>query len=73
MRKKVARNNKNALVAGVVSGLADYFEQDPILFRLIAVAMLILTGVFPGLLLYLIAWIMMPRSERPRADYTIDS
>jgi len=57
-------------VAGVLGGLAEYFKQDPVLFRLAGVALLIVTGVFPGLLLYIIAWIMMPR--KPKADYTIN-
>ncbi len=71
MKRRIERNDEEALVAGVVAGLARYFEQDPVLFRIAAIAMLILTGVFPGLLLYIVAWIMIPR-HRKRADYTID-
>ena len=69
-RKKIYREEESALVAGVLGGLAEYFKQDPVLFRLAGVALLIVTGVFPGLLLYIIAWIMMPR--KPKADYTIN-
>lgn len=38
MKKTLKRNTKNMVVAGVISGLADYFEQDIVLFRVIAVA-----------------------------------
>lgn len=68
-RKKIYREDESAIVAGVLAGLAEYFKQDPVLFRLAGITLLILTGVFPGLLLYLIAWFMMPK--RPKADYVI--
>ncbi|MCU0678280.1 MAG: PspC domain-containing protein [Candidatus Pacebacteria bacterium] len=71
MVKKIHRVKEEAVVAGVVAGLARYFDQDPVLFRVAAITMLILTGVFPGIIVYLVAWFMIP--HRPRhADYTID-
>lgn len=72
MKKKLQREEEQALVAGVLAGLAKYFEQDPTLFRLLAIVFLILTGFFPGLLLYLAAWIVMPRNPScwaEKADY----
>jgi phage shock protein C len=63
-KKRLERNEEKAVVAGVVTGLADYFEQDPILFRLVAIIFLVLTGIFPGLLVYIIAWVMIPRKGR---------
>ena len=70
-KKRLERNQENVIVAGVLSGLADYFEQDPRLFRLVAVIFLIVTGVFPGLLFYIVAWIMMPLKKLEEADYEI--
>lgn len=69
-RKKIYREEESALVAGVLGGLAEYFKQDPVLFRLAGITLLILTGVFPGVLLYVVAWIMMPK--KPKVDYTIN-
>lgn len=69
--KKIYREEESAIVAGVLSGLAEYFKQDPVLFRLAGITLLVLTGVFPGLLLYIIAWVMMPK--KPKADYTINN
>ena len=71
MAKKIRRVKEEAVVAGVVAGLAHHFDQDPVLFRVAAIAMLILTGVFPGIIVYLAAWLMMPRESR-QADYTIN-
>lgn len=69
--KRVYRDKETAVIAGVLGGLADYFKQDPVLFRLIAIVLLIITGVFPGLLFYLVAWVIVPRKPKMQADYTI--
>ena len=61
MTKRLERDEENVVVSGIIAGLANYFEQDPKLFRLFAIALLIITGFFPGILLYAIAWFMMPR------------
>lgn len=68
--KKMYRDQETAMVAGVLSGLAQYFKQDPVVFRLIAIVLLVLTGFFPGILFYLVAWVMMPRKPKMKADYT---
>ena len=71
MKKRLERTEEKAVVAGVLSGLAHYFDHDPLLYRVLAVAFLIITGVFPGLLIYLAAWIMMPKSDKMAVDYEI--
>lgn len=72
MSKKLERDEETKMVAGVLGGLARYFEQDPMLFRLVAVFFILVTGVFPGLLMYIIAWFFVPRRPTsPQADYII--
>lgn len=73
MKKRLQRDEEKAVVGGVVTGLANYFDQDPILFRVAAVTFLILTGVFPGIILYLAAWIIMPKktSGPIEVDYEV--
>lgn len=68
-KKQLTRNQEKAVVAGVMAGLANYFDHDPVLYRVLAVTFLIITGVFPGLLLYVAAWLVMPRHVKPKADY----
>ncbi len=72
-RKRLKRDEEQAVVAGVLSGLAEYFNQDPVLFRIAAITLLIVTGIFPGVLLYLAAWIVMPKQKHthPHADYEV--
>jgi len=45
MSKKLYREEDGAMVVGVVAGLANYFKQDPNLFRVLAILFLVLTGI----------------------------
>lgn len=58
--KRLARS-EDRWVAGVCGGLADYFDLDPALVRVLFVASMLLPG--PQLLLYLIMWFVMPDSR----------
>jgi phage shock protein C len=70
-QKRLCRSRKNVLVAGVCAGLAEYFDHDPTLWRLGFALFLVITGVMPGVLLYIIAWIVMPvASETTFVDVT---
>jgi phage shock protein C len=60
--KKLTRNPDNKQIAGVCSGLADYFGLDATLVRLL-VAIGTLMSVGTGIIAYGVAWILMP--ERP--------
>lgn len=56
--KKLYRNTENKMLAGVCSGIADYFNIDPTLVRLGWVLFSLLGG--SGLLAYIIAAIIIP-------------
>ena len=75
MKQRLYRSNKNKLVAGVLAGLADYFDHDPVLWRLGFVVLLIFTGLFPGVLVYLAFWVLVPEAPLiepvDAADYTV--
>jgi len=71
MKKRLERDEEKAVISGVLAGLADYFNQDPVLFRVAAIMFLLLTGVFPGLILYLAAFVIMPKKDKHRVDYEI--
>ncbi len=57
------RSRRNRWVAGVVGGLADYFGLDPTLARIIYVLVSIFSAVFPGILIYIILWILIPMGD----------
>lgn len=68
MKKRLERSRDNVLVAGVCSGFAEYFDHDPVLWRLGFVFFLVVTGLMPGILMYLIAWIVMPVRAEVREE-----
>jgi phage shock protein C len=49
------------MVAGVIGGLAEYFDLDPTLARVIFVAVSVLSAAFPGLLVYGVLWLVIPK------------
>jgi len=72
MKKRLKRDQEKAVVAGVMYGLAEYFEQDPVLFRIVAITFLLITGIFPGLILYFVAWVVMPKKDKDaEVEYTV--
>jgi phage shock protein PspC (stress-responsive transcriptional regulator) len=56
--KKLYRSVASKKIAGVCAGLGDYFDVDPVLFRLLFVVSLFFGGV--GLLVYVVMWILVP-------------
>lgn len=51
---------QNAVFAGVCGGLADFVGISPVWFRLLFV-LLSLPGGIPGILIYIVLWIAIPR------------
>jgi phage shock protein PspC (stress-responsive transcriptional regulator) len=58
MNKKLYRSSKDKMLGGVAAGLADYFNIDPTLVRVLFVVILFLGGT--GILAYIIMWIIVP-------------
>lgn len=48
------------MIAGICGGLADYFDMDVSLLRLLFVAFALLTALFPFAIFYIVAWIVVP-------------
>lgn len=57
--KKLYRSS-NRMLAGVCGGIAEYFDVDPTLIRVVYLITTLFSVAFPGLLLYLILMIMIP-------------
>ena len=60
-QKRLYRSSDDRMIAGVCAGLAEYMDIDPTLVRLAMVLFTLVGG--SGILIYVIAWIIMP--ERP--------
>lgn len=55
------RSRQHCMIAGVCGGLAAWLGWDVTLVRVLYVAVSLLSAAFPGLLAYLILWILMPQ------------
>ena len=68
--KRLFRSRKDGLIAGVCGGLAEYFDVDPSLVRLIFILAIFLGGA--GLVVYLVAWLIVPENpeQSPTASFT---
>ena len=58
---RLTRSRSNRVIAGVCGGIAEHFGLDPVLVRLAWVALILFGG--GGVLLYIVAWIIMPEAE----------
>ncbi len=63
--KRLYRSSTEARLAGVCGGLGQYLSFDPVIVRLLWVAITCLTGVVPGVLAYLGAWVIVPLEPQP--------
>lgn len=61
-KRKLMRSN-NRMIAGVCSGIADYFGWDITLVRIVYVLATFFTA-FSGGIVYLILWVVMPEAKR---------
>jgi len=58
---RLYRSGSNSMIAGVCGGIAEYFGWDPTLVRLVYVVVSVLSVAFPGILIYILAWLIIPR------------
>jgi len=64
MEKRLYRSLSQKMLGGVCGGLAEHFNIDVSLVRLIFVGACLFTAVLPMFLFYLIAWIVVPSEPR---------
>lgn len=60
MAAKRLYRSHNKVLGGVLAGFADYFSIDVVLVRVIYVLLSLFSAGFPGLLVYIIFWIVTP-------------
>ncbi len=62
--KRLYRSANNRILGGVCGGIGEYLNVDPVLIRLLWILLSFALGF--GLLLYLIAWIIIPRNPKQK-------
>lgn len=61
--KKLYRSRENRKLAGVCAGIAEFFNVDPTLVRVIWLIMTLVSGVVPGVVAYIICIGIIPSKE----------
>lgn len=69
--KKLYRSRKDAMVAGVCGGLAEYIGIDSAIVRLVFAVMIMAGGI--GVLAYFLAWIIIPEGSNDGVAESFDS
>lgn len=62
-KKRLYRSKKQRMIAGVCGGIAEYFDVDPTLIRLLWAVITVFSMFFVGIILYIIAWIIIPEKN----------
>lgn len=57
------RSRTDRVIAGVMGGIAQRFGWNPTLLRVVFVVLSIASAAFPGILVYLILWLLMPEGD----------
>jgi phage shock protein PspC (stress-responsive transcriptional regulator) len=55
------RSRSNRIIAGVCGGFAEWLGWSPTMVRVLFVVISILSVAFPGILVYLVLWLVMPK------------
>lgn len=58
--KRLYRSVKNRVIAGICAGIGEYFNVDPVAIRVLWVLIVIFTGIFPGVIAYIILIFLIP-------------
>lgn len=67
------RSRNDRVIAGVCGGFARWLGWSPTVVRILYVALSVLSAAFPGILIYLLLWIVMPQAPLARGGEPIDS
>ncbi|MFP3940434.1 MAG: PspC domain-containing protein [Thermoanaerobaculia bacterium] len=56
------RSKRHRIIAGVCGGIAEWLGWDPTVVRVLYVVVSILSAAFPGLIVYILLWVLMPEA-----------
>ena len=59
----IRRSRTNAIIAGVCGGIAESLGWNPTKVRIFYVVLSVLSAGFPGTIVYLILWLLMPKAS----------
>lgn len=63
--KKIYRLKEGKKIAGICAGIADMYNFDVTIVRIVVIFVTVLTQIFPGVIAYLAGWYLIPEREHP--------
>ncbi len=60
---RFTRSRRDRMIAGVMGGIARRLGWSPTLLRVVFVLVSVMSAAFPGILVYLILWVLMPQGN----------
>jgi phage shock protein C len=67
IQKKLMRTRSDRKIGGVCAGMGHYFDLDVIVVRLIWAFLTLISGIVPGIVVYVLAWIIVPQEPDAHA------
>lgn len=58
------RSRRHKMIAGVCGGIAEWLGWDPTIVRILYVVVSAVSVAFPGILAYVVLWLIMPKAPR---------
>jgi phage shock protein C len=58
------RSRRYRMLAGVCGGIAEWLGWSPTLVRILFVFISVISAAFPGIIVYLVLWVVMPKAPR---------
>jgi len=61
--RPLQRSRQDRMIAGVLAGLAEWLGWDVTALRIAFAIISLLSSIFPGILVYVVLWILMPEEK----------
>lgn len=71
MEGKALTRSNDRIIAGVCGGLAEYLGWTPTTLRLLYAFVSVISVAFPGILLYIVLWVVMPGPGQERRRFNV--
>ena len=62
--KKLYRSRENKVLAGVIGGIGEYFDVDPVILRIAWIFIVVFTALMPGIIVYLLAIVIISKRSK---------
>ena len=72
MEGRVLQRSNDKMIAGVCGGIAEYLGWSSTLVRVAYVFLAAISAAFPGMLVYVVLWVVMPAPDAPRRTFNVD-